>query len=111
MNTDHPEESAILLDFLLNSKEMALLQGIEKGIPLSTSARNYLEEEDMLTGLQYEASLKMEENPKLSQIHPFMENTEILDDFINACNDVLYEKKTPEEASETLYQQALEILK
>ena len=110
VNTDHPKESAILLDFLLNSKEMALLQGIEKGIPLSASARGYLEEEGMLTGLQYEASLKMEENPKLAQIYPFMENSEIISDFIDACNDVLYEKKSPEEASEILYQQALELL-
>lgn len=111
VNTDHPKESAILLDFLLNSEEMALLQGIEKGIPLSTSARTYLEEEGMLAGLQYEAAMKMESNSKLSQIDPFMENTEILSDFVDACNDVLYEKKTSEQAAKDLYQQALEILK
>ncbi|MBR0485402.1 MAG: carbohydrate ABC transporter substrate-binding protein [Oscillospiraceae bacterium] len=111
VNTDHPKEAATLLDFLLNSREMALLQGIEKGVPLSASARGYLEEENMLNGLQYEASLKMEGNPRLSKIHPFMENAEMLSDFISACNDVLYDKKTPEEASDILYQQAKEILK
>jgi len=110
VNTDHPKESAVLLDFLLNSEEMALLQGIEKGIPLSASARTYLENENMLEGLQYEAAVKMEQNTKLSQIHPFMENTEILSDFVDACNDVLYNKKTSEQAAEDLYQQALEIL-
>lgn len=111
VNTDHPEESAMLLDFLLNSQEMALLQGIEKGIPLSASARKYLEEEGMLSGLQYEASLKMEENPNLSKMHPFMENTEILSDFVDECNNVLYEKKTAEQAGKDLYQQARTILK
>lgn len=111
VNTDHPEESAMLLDFLLNSQEMALLQGIEKGIPLSASARKYLEEEGMLSGLQYEASLKMEENPNLSKMHPFMENTEILSDFVDECNNVLYEKKTAEQAGKDLYQQARAILK
>ena len=111
VNTDHPKESAMLLDFLLNSQEMALLQGIEKGIPLSASARKYLEEEGMLSGLQYEASLKMEENPNLSKMHPFMENTEILSDFVDECNNVLYEKKTAEQAGKDLYQQARAILK
>ena len=59
-NTDHPKEAAMLLDFLLNSKEAALLQGVEKGIPLSTDARRYLEEDGQLQGLQYEASQLME---------------------------------------------------
>ena len=60
-NTDYPEESAMLLDFLMNSKEMAELQGIEKGIPLSISARSYLDETDMLSGLQYDAFIKFSE--------------------------------------------------
>lgn len=111
VNTDHPRESALLLDFMLNSQEMALLQGIEKGIPISISARKYLEEEGMLSGLQYEASLKMEENKNLSKMHPFMENAEILADFIDECNNVLYDKKTAEQAGKDLYQQAREILK
>ncbi len=111
VNTDHPRESALLLDFMLNSQEMALLQGIEKGIPISTSARKCLAEEGILSGLQYEASLKMEENPNLSKMHPFMENTEILSDFIDECNNVLYDKKTAEQAGKDLYQQARKILK
>lgn len=110
VNTEHPEESAVLLDFLLNSEEMALLQGIEKGIPLSSSAREYLEAEHMLTGLQYEASVKMEENTNLSPLHPFLEHTEIIDAFVESCNDLLYEKKTAEEASQELYQQASAVL-
>ncbi len=111
VNTEHPKESAILLDFLLNSQEMALLQGIEKGVPLSTSARKALETEGMLSGLQYEACVKMEENSKLSQIHPFMENADILAAFIDACNSVLYEKTTSQEAARDLYQQALKLLR
>ncbi|MBD5158884.1 MAG: carbohydrate ABC transporter substrate-binding protein, partial [Ruminococcus sp.] len=38
-NTQHPEEAGLLLDFLMNSPEMAELQGVEKGIPLSNSAK------------------------------------------------------------------------
>ncbi len=111
VNTDHPTEAAQLLDFLLNSQEMALLQGIEKGIPLSASARSWLEEENMLNGLQYEASLCMEQTEGLSPMYPFMENTNMLNAFIDACNAVLYEKQTAEDAGKELYKMALSGLK
>ncbi|MDE6780873.1 MAG: extracellular solute-binding protein, partial [Ruminococcus sp.] len=101
-NTDHPQESAMLLDFLLNSEDMALLQGIEKGIPLSTAAREYLESEDVLTGIQYEASLKMESCTSMEKMNPFVENNTLIDMFAEACNLVLYEHSTSEEAAEKL---------
>ena len=50
-NTEQLEETALLLDFLLNSSEKAKLQGIEKGIPLSKSALAYLEEDNFLIGI------------------------------------------------------------
>ena len=110
-NTEHPEESAVLLDFLLNSQEMTSLQGIEKGIPLSSSARMYLEQENKLTGLQYDASQKMETNQNLQQIQPFMENNAMIEAFIAGCNAVFYEKQTAEQAGTELYQKAKELLK
>ena len=92
-NTEYPEQSARLLDFLLNSKEMAELQGVEKGIPLSSAARGYLEESGLLKGLQYEAFLKMNENAeKLKDISPYHENTDILDLIQQSCNVVLFGK-------------------
>lgn len=102
-NTEHPKESAMLLDFLLNSEDMALLQGIEKGIPLSTSARKYLESEDVLTGIQYEASLKMESYAPMEKMNSFVENKSVIDMFADACNLVLYEHSTSEEASKQFF--------
>ncbi len=104
-NTNHPEESAMLLDFLLNSEEMAGLQGIEKGIPLSSSAREYLESENVLNGIQYEASMKMESNDSLEQMSPFSENESLIDMFAKSCNIVLYERSTSEEESKNLYEE------
>lgn len=103
-NTEHPKEAAILLDFLLNSPEMALLQGVEKGIPLSSAAQQTLEENDMLAGLQFEASLCMESGVTLGQMNPFVENNSLIDMFIAACNLVVYDKATAEEAARELYQ-------
>ena len=102
-NTEHPEESAMLLDFLLNSEDMALLQGIEKGIPLSTSAKSCLESAGMLTGIQYEASLKMENNSAMEILQPLLENETLIDIFAESCNMLLYERSTAEESAEKLY--------
>lgn len=109
--TEHPEESALLLDFLLNSNEISELQGIEKGIPLSRSSRDYLEQNDMLKGLHYDAFQLMSANiDSMALIDPFMENTDMLDAFQEACNAVLYGKATTEEKSAELYEQFNSIL-
>ncbi len=104
-NTAHPQEAGMLLDFLLNSKEMAELQGIEKGIPLSHSARETLESEGMLGGIQYAASDKMEQNV-IAQLSPVLENGDLIDDFFAACTDYIYDKTTLESASASFYRKA-----
>ena len=102
-NTEHPKEAAMLLDFLLNSPEMASLQGIEKGIPLSASAKATIEQEGMLTGVQYEASQKME-GVKLGQLNAILENSSLIDDFFAAANDVIYAVAPVADRSGALYQ-------
>lgn len=92
-DADNPQEAAVLLDYLLNSPEMASYQQIEKGTPLSASARQYLEENDMLNGIQYKAFTKMSESKdKLEVISPYFENDAMIDAFTDACNEVLYGK-------------------
>lgn len=103
-NTSYPEESAELLNFLLNSEEMAKLQGVEKGIPLSSYARKYLSDNDMLEGVQYEAFEKMNEHTeKISALSPYFENDALIDEFRDSCNLVLYEKSTSEKQAKELY--------
>ena len=108
-NTECPQEAGLLLDFLCNSKETAELQGVEKGIPLSKSARQHLSEIGMLSGIQYEASQLMENNKFMSKMHPLMENSQIIEDFLAVCNEVIFDKADSKEASEILYQQIIEI--
>ena len=101
-NTEHPKEAAMLLDFLLNSDEMAVLQGIEKGIPLSSKAKDTLAKNDKLEGLQYEASLVMDNNKLIKHMDPILENTDIIDAYIEACDLVIYDKATLDEAADQL---------
>lgn len=111
-NTEYPEQAAILLDFLLNSDENAELQKIEKGIPISKSAREYLENNDLLVGLQYDAFLKMNEyEGKISVVSPYFENEDIIDAFIKSCNTVLYGKSKLSDEAKNLLAEFNNILK
>ena len=103
-NTEHPKEAAELLDFMLNSHEWAELQGVEKGIPISASARQYLDDIGQLNGLQYEASLVMETNTLIKPMNSLVENADIYNEFIAACDLVLFDKTTSDEAAAQLYE-------
>lgn len=102
-NTEYPKESALLIDFLLNSKEMALNQGIEKGIPLSNNARNVLEENNMLKGIQYDAYCKLDSNiNNVSKISPYFENSNLVETFYDTVNKVLFADVSLDEAASEL---------
>ena len=88
---------------MLNSHEWAELQGVEKGIPVSSSARKYLDEIGKLSGLQYEASLVMEENEYISPMDSTIENSDLYQHFFEACNLVLFDKETSDKAAKDLY--------
>lgn len=103
-NTEQPEEAALLVNFLINSKEMALLQGVDKGIPLSSEAKEYMEKEGMLEGIQYEASERMDSSENMAAMQPYMENSDVIDAFVNACNEVVYRKSASSTAADKLYQ-------
>lgn len=109
-STRHPKEAAILMDYLLNSNEMAEYQGIEKGIPLSSAARLYNEQNGKLQGLQYNAHQKMEQRKAdLSLISPYFEEDAYLNVFFDYCNNVIFEKASIDQAAEELYKEFLAI--
>lgn len=62
----------------------------------------------MLEGLQYNAFLKMQEyEDKIIPVSPYFENEDMIDDFIESCNAVLYEKSGLSDSAERLYQNLL----
>lgn len=91
--TDYPEESARLLDYLLNSREMAALQKTEKGVPVSKTALDELAQKGYLDSYEYEASRKMiAERDKMNIMIPVMENETVLDIFKKDSDSYLYDK-------------------
>ena len=111
--SEHPEEAAKLLDFLVNSPEMALLQLAEKGVPVSKTARKTLEDNpggEM--GYEFTASEYMNENiDKLSIMKPIMENDEVITAFKKYGDEYIYDQMTLEECSEELYKAIADIFK
>lgn len=107
-STEHPTEAAKLVDFLVNSQEMAHLQGTEKGIPLSRAMLEVLESERSLSGIQFEANNKLKSTKRIDRISPFLEDPDLIDAFDSAINSMLYEGKAPEELAQSVYKAALD---
>lgn len=101
--TDYPKESARLLDYLLNSSEMAGLQKTEKGVPVSKTALEELRKNGYLDSYEYEASQKMiAERDKMNIMIPVMENETILDIFKKDSDSYLYDKMELMECAGTI---------
>ena len=60
----------------------------------------------MLQGIQYDASQKMYADDNMLSMQPFLENADVIDAFMAECNEVLYDKASPETAAWKLYQAA-----
>lgn len=58
-NTDHPEASAMLVDFLINSEESGQIFGTDRGLPASTVALEAAELDDLSEQIkQYETDIE-----------------------------------------------------
>lgn len=100
-HTAEPEASARLLNYLLNNPDMAVLQGTEKGVPVSASALKAVEDAGMMTGLSHEANEKMKlAGESLSIMIPAMEDENIINRFKDAGDLYIYDKGTLSEAAD-----------
>ena len=103
--TEHPKEAGKLLNYLLNSEDMTLLQGTEKGIPISNSAREVLSRENMLDGYEKQADDMREQNAKrLEVLSPMLESEDVYDVFKVNADYYLYNKLSREEVVEKIYE-------
>lgn len=102
-STKEPEAAAKLLDFILNSSDMAALVGTTKGVPVSRSATETLAARDMLTGIGYISTQKINDTPELEIMSPYLENSQLISIFTDACESVYYGKmKTSTAAKRSL---------
>ncbi len=98
--TENPTYSAIFLNFLLNSPEMAVLQGTDKGFPTSQAAYDTLYEAGELDGNEMQANIQMTDNQdRMRTMIPEMENSDIIDAFKNGADMYVFGVCSPEDAS------------
>lgn len=104
IGSENPKEAAMLLDFLVNSPEMAVLQSTEKGIPVSTYAVGAIEDAGLLEGYSVDANNQMiEAGDSLKIMIPAMEEDVIIDSFKSHADAYIYDKVSLEEAAQSIY--------
>lgn len=91
-DTEEPQAAGELVDYLINSADMAASLGMTKGVPVSRAAEEALEAHGMLEGVEYEANRMMMNEPRLMTMSPLMENSELIDIYADALNGVYYNK-------------------
>ena len=91
------------MDYLVNSEDMTLFQGTEKGIPASKAAVETLESRDMLSGISYTANKKMNAAENLGTMNTQIENADVIDVFISAAEELYYDRSELETSARSAY--------
>lgn len=112
-NTRHPQEAAMLINFLMSEKEGVVPVGLERGVPLSRAGEQILRDagqlkdsDPVLAGLMQSASL-----PNKSTTLPYLEDPQLIALFVAALQNIDYGKATIDEAATTFEERANRILR
>ncbi|SKC46034.1 ABC transporter substrate-binding protein [Krasilnikoviella flava] len=99
--TEHPQESAKLVDFLLNDPEVAKLQLTDRGLPANESVREGILPE-LTAADQKVADFMADLEPDIVDNPAVPPNgaNEIQDIMIRINTEVLFERMTPDEAAD-----------
>ncbi|MCR4736515.1 MAG: ABC transporter substrate-binding protein [Treponema sp.] len=96
----NPKEAAILVDFLLNNQDFALLQKNEKGVPISNKSLTALMKADQLESMQYYALMKIRFNSdSINKMLPFMEDNDVILPFADNAYSYTIKEKTNNQAA------------
>lgn len=107
--TSSPYEAAELLNYLINSPDMTVCTGLSRGVPISRAALETLEARDMLGGLEVEAN-KQANSASINMMSPYLEDVQIIEEFINVCESVRYSKSSAKSAAYTAEKHINEVL-
>lgn len=112
-NTRHPQEAALLINFLMSEKDGVVPVGLERGVPLSKAGAQILrdagllkEDDPVLTGLTQSASL-----PNHAKALPYLEDPQFTALFLAALQSIDYGKATVDQAATRFEEQANRILR
>ncbi len=99
-----PEAAAKLVNYLLNDQSFALLQGNEKGVPISNKSLTALMEADKLESMQYKALMKIRFNSdSINKMLPFMEDNKVIVPFADNAFAYVNGSKSRAAAAKSFY--------
>lgn len=101
--TKHPEETALLLNFLMNDPEGVRAMGLKRGIPVSAAARKVLAADGELTGLKQQSEEQIATLPIHVTESPWFEHPRVRDGFQDIFEMQGYGRLTEKEAGRRLY--------
>ncbi|MEY8709993.1 sugar ABC transporter substrate-binding protein [Mangrovibacter phragmitis] len=112
-SSQHPKEAAMLINFLLNSKEGVEALGLERGVPLSHAAVEILtadgsikDSDPAVAGLKLAQSL-----PTKLSVSPYFDDPQIVAQFGTTLQYIDYGQKTVAEAAADFERQSDRILR
>ncbi|MBE6062510.1 MAG: carbohydrate ABC transporter substrate-binding protein [Clostridium butyricum] len=101
-NTDHPNEAALLMNFLLNNPDGVNALGLDRGVPCSKSAIDTLKENNQLSGIQCTAINEISQCKNIL-VNPYCENTLIKEICNEALTEVSYGQSSVDNIAEKTY--------
>ncbi len=108
---EHPEEAALLIQFLLQDPEAVKIQGTERGIVSNETAKKILEEEGMLNDLTFTSNQAAMENAGFA-LDPYFEDVKLKDKtglYFEVFEEMSYENTDPMELAEILIEGVNEV--
>ena len=110
-STEHPQEAARFISFLLCSEEMTKLRGLENGVPVCKSALEVLAANDMIDGIQLEADeMRKKHTPSVKLLSPYTETSAFMEKF-DELNKRVYNGETDvDTAAGELYDTILTVM-
>ena len=108
---EHPEEAALLIQFLLQDPEAVKILGTERGIVSNEAAKTILEEEGMLNDLTFTSNQAAMENAGFA-LDPYFEDVKLKDKtglYFEVFEEMSYENTDPMELAEILIEGVNEV--
>lgn len=110
-NTKHPEETAKLLNFILNDEEAVKELKLERGVPANSKAAKILEEDGTTTGIAKIANDYVTENMSPMPLSPYFEASKVSESWSPVMDSFAYGETSLKDATTQIYDGVTKALK
>jgi oligogalacturonide transport system substrate-binding protein len=110
-DTQHPEEAALLMSFLLHDEEAVRALGLRRGPPVSARALKALADDGKLTGIAWQGREQVRTLPNHIRESGFFEHPRVRDAFMEAFELLGYQRLGVSAAGTRMYEDVNQILR